>query len=276
MPAHVFVQLGMWPEAIASDEAAAAAADAKTARDGLPVTAQDFHPLSWLVYEYAQAGRFADAHRALGRLREPAEATKDARLLSLLATLRSRVAIEERNWTALPGPGFVNYDELFAVGFSAAHRGDVSLAERARIRLAEMAKTPRYAERRVLLEIMALQVGAVIRARGGDLDGAVALLADATEMERALPTSIGPPPLVKPAQEQYAEVLAEAGRYREAAVQFEGALERAPKRRLSLEGLERASNTAGRRSFGVWPVGAGVLAAVLALLAVRSRRHRPA
>src|SRR5919107_1791315 len=91
MPAHVFMQLGMWPEAIRSDEAAARAAEAKVAADKLPVTAQDFHPLSWLVYEYAQAGRFDDARRAVERVRQPAEATQDPRLLSLLATLRSRL-----------------------------------------------------------------------------------------------------------------------------------------------------------------------------------------
>ena len=275
MPAHVFVQLGMWPEAIASDEAAADAADAKVAKDGLPVTATDFHPLSWLVYEYTQAGRFDDARRALARLREPAESTQDPRLLSMLATLRSRVAIEAQAWHELPGPGFVNYDELFAVGFSAARRGETPLAERARIRLAEMAKSPRYAERRVILEIMALQVGAAIRLQGGDVDGALALLADATAAERALPSSIGPPPLIKPAQEQYAEALLQAGRSAEAAGQFGGALERAANRRLSVMGLEQAQTTASGVQGVPWPVYGGVLMVIVAIVVAR-RRLRPA
>lgn len=273
MPAHVFVQLGMWNQAIASDEAAAAAADAKTAQDGLPVTAHDFHPLSWLVYEYTQVGRFDEARRALERLRAPAESTRDPRLLSLLATLRSRIAVEERNWAAVPGPGFVNYDELFAVGFSAAHRGDGSLAERARLRLSELAASPRYAERRVLLEIMAMQIGAAIRAQGGDLEGALALLADATAAERALPQSIGPPPLIKPAQEQYGEALLDAGRFQEAVAQFDGALARAPGRRLSLAGRERAILGAPRGT-AFWTAGGAVLAAAVVLvIRVRLRRR---
>jgi tetratricopeptide (TPR) repeat protein len=270
----VFVQLGMWTEAIASDEAAAAAADAKIAKDRLPATAHDFHPLSWLVYEYTQAGRFDDARRALERLRKPAEATQDPRLLSLVATLRSRVAIEERNWHALPGPNFVNYDELFAVGFSAAQRGDLALAERARLRLAELAKQPRYAERRVLLEIMALQVGAVIRAKNGDTEGALALLGDATTAERALPASIGPPPLIKPAQEQYAEQLRDAGRLDEARVQFDGALERAPKRRLAVEGRNQLAAVSPAARMRAWPVGGGLLTVILVLIAIRFRRAR--
>jgi tetratricopeptide (TPR) repeat protein len=278
MPAHVFMQLGMWREAIESDEAAAAAADAKVKRDGLPVTAQDFHPLSWLVYEYTQAGRFDDARRALERIRVPAEETKDPRLLSMEATLRGRIAIEEQNWDAVRGPNFVNYEELFAIGFSAAHRGDTSLAERARVRLGEMAKLPRYADRRPLLEIMALQIGALLRVRSGDTDGGLALLADATRTERNLPAPIGPPPLIKPAQEQYAETLLTAGRFEEALAQFEGVLERTAGRRLALQGRQRAvaaSSPTTRRAWPVtraWPVGGGLITVILILLAVRRRQ----
>ena len=280
MPAHVFVQLGMWNEAIASDEAAAAAADEAVARRGVPVTAADFHPLSWLVYEYTQAGRFDDAKRAVQRLQTPAEATRDPRLLSMLATLRSRVAVEAGEWEAVRGPNFTNYDELFAVGLSAARRGDSGLAETARMRLAELARQPRYAARRALLEIMALQVGAAIRTTNGDRDGALTLLADAAAKERELPTAIGPPPLIKPAQEQYAELLLEAGRADEARAQFEGALSRARNRRLSVQGLARArahvsdppSATSQR---GVAAAG-GAAVLLIVVIAAWRRRTRPA
>jgi hypothetical protein len=191
----------------------------------------------------------------------------------MLGSLRSRVAVEAQAWTELPGPGFVNYDELFAVGFSAAQRGDTSLAERARIRLGEMAGTPRYAERRRILEIMAMQVGAAIRMKGGDADGALALLADATAAERALPASIGPPPLIKPAQEQYAEALLEAGRTAEARAQFEGALERAANRRLSVEGRARADAAASAAPRAAWPLGAGLVTVIVAVAVIRRRRR---
>jgi tetratricopeptide (TPR) repeat protein len=275
MPAHVFMQLGMWPEAIASDEAAAAAAAVKVATDDLPVTAQDFHPLSWLVYEYLQAGRDEDARRALEQLRGPAHATQDPRLLSLLGTLRTRVAVETRAWADMTNPNFVNYEELFGVAFGAAHRGDTALAERGRIRLSELAKQPRYAERRVLLEIMALQVGAVLRARTDDLEGALALLADATKAEQTLPAAIGPPALIKPAQEQYAELLLEAGRPEQAIAQFDGALARARNRRASLAGLDRARTAvsdAGGRAKKTVAGGAGGIMILLILLMARHRR----
>jgi tetratricopeptide (TPR) repeat protein len=275
MPAHVFMQLGMWQDAIASDEAAAAAAEAKVARDNLPVTAQDFHPLSWLVYEYLQAGRADDARRAVEKLRGPAQATQDPRLLSLHGTLRTRVAIETGAWNDFTNPNFVNYEELFGVAFSAAQRGDTSLAERGRIRLANLATEPRYAERRPLLNIMALQVGAVLRARSNDVEGALALLADASKMEQQLPSAIGPPALIKPAQEQYAELLLDAGRRGEAIAQFEGALARARNRRASLAGLERAraatSDANGRAKKTVAGGASGIMILLILLMARRRR-----
>jgi tetratricopeptide (TPR) repeat protein len=276
MPAHVFVQLGMWNEAIASDAAAHAAAEAKVAKDSLPVTATDFHPLTWLVYEYAQVERFADARRAIDRLQQPASATRDPRLLSLAATLRSRLAVEENKWDAVPGPSFVNYDELFVVGYGAAERGDGALAERARMRLQELSAQPRYETRRALLEIMALQVGAAIRARTNDVDGALSLLADAARREGALPPSIGPPALLKPAQEQYGEALLAAGRLDEALAQFEAALARAPGRRIATQMRERVavairSKQARTRA---WPIGGALVTAVMALVAIRRRRGR--
>jgi tetratricopeptide (TPR) repeat protein len=276
MPAHVFVQLGMWNEAIASDEAAHAAAEAKIAKDGLPVTATDFHPLSWLVYEYAQAERFADARRTIDRLQQAASSTRDPRLLSLAATLRARLALEEHNWDAVPGPSFVNYDELFAVGYSAAARGDTALADRARVRLQEMSTQPRYESRRAILEIMALQVGAAIRAHTNDNDGALALLADAARRDAALPASIGPPALLKPAQEQYGEALLAAGRLDESLAQFDAALARAPGRRISTQMRAKVVGAIRSRQARTraWPIGGGLLTAIIALVAIRRRRAR--
>ncbi len=221
-----------------------------------------------------RGGRWSRCRRQRTRRRIP-------RLLSLVATLRSRLAIEEGNWTALPGPDFVNYDELFAIAFSAARRGDTGLADRARIRLAALAAQPRYAARRALLDIMTLQIGAAIRARNGDVDGALALLAEAVGKERGLPRSIGPPALIKPAQEQHAEMLLEAGRPSEAIAQFEGALERARNRRLSREGLERARSAATSTATGselsgsVAGVAGGLMLLVVVFL-VRRGRARPA
>ena len=61
MPSHVFLPLGMWDEAAASDESSFAASMDRVKRLGLKIAQADFHSLSWLHYEYLQQGRFAKA-----------------------------------------------------------------------------------------------------------------------------------------------------------------------------------------------------------------------
>ena len=65
MPSHVFLPLGMWDEAVASDESAFAASVAFAKRKRLSASQYDFHALSWLQYEYLQQGRFAKAREAM-------------------------------------------------------------------------------------------------------------------------------------------------------------------------------------------------------------------
>jgi tetratricopeptide (TPR) repeat protein len=65
MPSHVFLPLGMWDEAAASDESAFAASVDLAKRKGLSAAQYDFHSLSWLQYEYLQQGRFTKAREAM-------------------------------------------------------------------------------------------------------------------------------------------------------------------------------------------------------------------
>jgi len=65
MPSHVFLPLGMWDDAAASDESAFAASVDRVKRLGLSMAQADFHSLSWLHYEYLQQGRFAKAREVI-------------------------------------------------------------------------------------------------------------------------------------------------------------------------------------------------------------------
>jgi hypothetical protein len=70
MPSHIFVQVGDWIEAAASNERAWAASRAWVARRGVPATELDFHSLEWLHYAYLQLGH----HRAATALVDSARA----------------------------------------------------------------------------------------------------------------------------------------------------------------------------------------------------------
>src|SRR5918912_2084668 len=65
MPSHIFLQLGMWPEAAASNESAWQASDAWMKRKNLPLSLRDYHSLHWLLYAYLQQGRYKKAEELL-------------------------------------------------------------------------------------------------------------------------------------------------------------------------------------------------------------------
>ena len=75
MPAHAFLQVGLWDEAAAADQASWNASIAWAKRRGLPITSRDYHSLTWLQYEWAQQGRFSKTKEAIAfvrvRLRRP-------------------------------------------------------------------------------------------------------------------------------------------------------------------------------------------------------------
>ena len=138
MPAHVFLQLGMWDEAAASDEASFRASDAWVKRKGLGAGMRDYHSLSWLVYESLQQGRFQKARESLDLIRPAIAETAAPRFKAILSDMRARYVVETRSFHELASAkDFGTTSELFAIGMSAARRGETSVAARA---LAELQK----------------------------------------------------------------------------------------------------------------------------------------
>ena len=73
MPSHIFVQLGMWQEAAASNvDAYKAAVDLNT-RMKLAEGREDFHTLSWLAYANTMLGRLDDAKKNVEQAKQAAD-----------------------------------------------------------------------------------------------------------------------------------------------------------------------------------------------------------
>jgi hypothetical protein len=70
MPSHIFVQLGIWDDAVASNERAWAASRAEVASRKLSNADLSFHSLQWLQYGYLQQGRYGKAHAIIDTARE--------------------------------------------------------------------------------------------------------------------------------------------------------------------------------------------------------------
>jgi len=246
MPAHIFVQLGLWAEAATSDEAAFAASDAWVRRKGLPLSMRSYHSLSWLQYSYLQQGRFRDAGDTVKTIEPVAQESNDPTLKAVAASMRARQAVETGAWEQMRGrTRFDNTEELFAIGMSAARLGDAATAETARQEIARRATARQAGDRRPLAAIMEIQLSALVTLAAGRPAQAAGVLGAAVEAERRLPPPLGPPALMKSSDELLGELLLEQGRARDAIAHFEAALDRYPNRPASILGLARALQASG-------------------------------
>ncbi|MEW6322951.1 MAG: tetratricopeptide repeat protein [Acidobacteriota bacterium] len=269
MPSHIFVQLGMWKEAAASNVDAYKAAVDLNVRMKLPEGREDFHTLSWLAYANTMLGRYDEARQNVAQAKAAADRNAGNRgIMNGYLGMRARYMSDTGQWEKLtPGgaaPGGTEHANMpgmpgmgggdasatwtYVVGVSAAKLGDLAAAEAAEAALKGLtAKAPggptSYAAKPHL--IREKQLGAVIRWAKGQKDDALAFAKEAAEVEKTMNAPSGPPEPIKPAFELYGELLLEAGRAKEAMAAFDEALLRTPKRTPSLLGLARAAAAAG-------------------------------
>ena len=282
MPAHTFLQVGLWDEASVSDEASWNASIAWAKRRGLPISSRDYHSLAWLQYEWTQQGRFSKTREAIAFVNEAmstsAKATVDQRqgtsgllqspqhagghgygeqseigrgsglaaLRNDRGSMRARYIIEGERWSEMKGQStFDNIEELFALGLSA-----VNLADAARVQstIAEFrnASAPAQApELREQAEVMLREMEALDLFARGQHAAAFAMMDRAVALQARMPKPIGRPFPVKGADELYGELLFQAGRAKEAVVWFDRTLARTPNRSRAVLGLARAYRNAG-------------------------------
>jgi tetratricopeptide (TPR) repeat protein len=268
MPSHVFLPLGMWDEAVASDEASWNASMAWVKRTGRTADQRDFHSLSWLHYEYLQQGRFVKAREIEAIVRsaveQPARPASPNQagahhveseigrgygpmsLRNELASMRARDAIESRDFARLKGQGsFDNIDELFALGFAGVLLGDSARGKAAVEQLQAAGRTLPDRDAADVARIMASELTGVLQFVSGDRERGLAELRRAVEIEAARPRPIARPYPIKPAIELHGELLLASGDARAAMRQFSASLTRTPRRSASLYGLASAAGVAG-------------------------------
>ncbi len=266
MPAHTFVQLGLWDEAAATDRASWDASVQWAAARKLPHTMRDFHSLTWLHYAWTQLGRFKEAAGAMSlidealRVARPTDEIGGHRytdstigrgigpeaLRNDRGSMRARYVIESQRWAEMKGQGnFEGIDDLFALGMAAAKLGDRPRVEAAIEELRRAAAPNQPAELREQAQIMLHELQALHLMAQGRQPEAFAEMDRATTLQARMPKPIGRPFPVKGADELYGELLLEAGRARAAIEWFDKTLRRTPNRSRALLGLARAKAEAG-------------------------------
>ncbi len=279
MPSHIFLQLGMWPEAAASNEASWAASDEWVKQKNLSIGERDYHSLHWLMYVYLQQGRSDKAKELLTLMQEslaqfPKDDPRDLMFGTFThASMAATFVVETEQWDAAdqllppakageakaqtgstnPYQAYVvvaQIPAIFARGLAAAAKGlpegQKSMTELRAIReKASGAKEPFITEIVRMTEIQELEIEAMAAAAKNDFDGAIRIMRNATALEEAMPPPPGPPPVIKPAHELFGEILLRAGRPKEAVEQFATSLGRHPNRARSLLGAARATARSG-------------------------------
>ncbi|MGH8772318.1 MAG: hypothetical protein ACREV2_14250, partial [Burkholderiales bacterium] len=280
MPSHIFLQLGMWPEAAASNEASWAASDEWMKQKNLPISKRDYHSLHWLMYVSLQQGRYDKAKELLTLMRDsltqfPKDDPRNLMFGTFThAAMAATFVAETAAWDAAdqllpqaeageakPQPGgapnpyqayvvVAQTPAIFARGLAAAAKGSPeaqqSIAALRAIReKASGTKEPFIAEILRLTEVQELEIEATAAVAKNNFDEAIRMMRKATALEEATPPPPGPPPVIKPAHELFGEILLRAGRPKEAVEQFATSLRRHPNRAHSLLGAAHAAAKSG-------------------------------
>jgi tetratricopeptide (TPR) repeat protein len=276
MPSHIFLQLGMWPEAAASNEAAWESSDAWMKRKNLSLSVRDYHSLHWLLYVYLQQGRYDDAEKLLNLMKKVmAESTYDNKLRpgyyeNNYANMAAAFIVETERWNLatelFPENKPANTSEQATMaGSHGSHNASgnayatmrtssasVTLPFFIRGLAAAMTGAPvepsiaglqaaRGSSSSTTSTILELEIVALTASMKKDHAKAIELMKQATSLEESMSAPSGPPGLIKPSHELFGEILLRAGKPAEALDQFKIALQRQPNRARSLLGVSQAT-----------------------------------
>ena len=267
MPSHIFLQLGMWPEAAASNESAWEASDAWMKRKNLSLSVRDYHSLHWLLYAYLQQGRYRQAEQLLSLMKKVmSESTYDNKLRpdyyeNNYASMAAAFVVETERWELanqlFPSDQPANTSEQTSGNGHAGHTPSATdntvRYPRASRNLPPFIRALSAAVRGSDVNyeptgIRGFEVAALNASLKGDHAKAIELMQKATAEEEQLSPPSGPPILIKPTHELFGEILLRAGKPAEAAAQFKTSLLRQPNRARSLLGAARAAAKAGNQA----------------------------
>lgn len=258
MPSHIFTRLGMWEWALGSNIDSTRSAAEYTHRAHLAGHYDEgLHSIDYLMYAMLQTGRDSDAAKLLADLRKIDKASDDNfKVAFTYASSPARYALERRQWKEasevelapkdFPWKDFPWAQSIvhFTRGVGAARNGDLEKAEseletlRALQEKLSPATLPYWREQ-VQVQIDSLQSWIFFGRK--DVGGALAAASAAADREDAVDKHPVTPGEIAPSRELYAQMLLDAGRPKEALVQFKAVLSRAPNRLNALVGAAQAA-----------------------------------
>jgi flagellar biosynthesis regulator FlbT len=253
MPTHIFIQHGMWDEVSAWNDSAFNAG-LELWKDG-DSTGDMNHSSDWGQYGDLQLGDLEKSERWIKRGQSVLDnAPSSARAAGTVKTMRARHIIESRQWQLQPLTDDLNASELLALGLSAAHLGDLAVANQVVARLDTLlAASPDSGQIKLVhheVAALTLHKESMQQAMVDDAkrQQAIELMQEAMTLRESQRAPNGAATPLKPVHELAAEMLLEMGMHDEAAELFGTSLQRLKNRPWSLLGAARSHKNLGEQA----------------------------
>jgi len=267
MPSHIYIALGLWDEVIRSNIDSWEASVARKDKKNLDNNAYNYHALNWLMYGYLQLGQYEKAKNLVVNMIDYCTELDAKRARSYLIMMKGAYLIESDDWDKKIIKDTFSFDDLNVQAQAVKHytlaMADIqSESNNIDTYIDAIEESVKNAANEVLMRSTSTCSGNFInnttsqldidRARviqmelkgykewnKNNLEEADKWFKEATELEFNTSFQYGPPDIVKPSSELYAEFLEETGNLKEARKYYKRTLERAPKRKISQDGYNR-------------------------------------
>ncbi|OIQ28293.1 MAG: hypothetical protein BM564_09480 [Bacteroidetes bacterium MedPE-SWsnd-G2] len=270
MPSHIYVALGMWDKVISSNIDSYEASVTRMNKKELDDDARGYHAFHWLQYGYLQESQFDKAEQMVYDMQKYTKQTTSKRSRVHLVFLKGTYLVESGNWNSeianvetdvsdlnigIKGQNsFINGMLAFQEGKTDSLTSIISKLEKEIQKSALVVDNldkgfavcasvnrglPKKSDVQQA-EAMLMQLKAMEQWSTGDITKTEMFLKQSTEIENSLSFSYGPPFIQKPTSELYADWLLLQNRPAEALKYYNLTLEKATKRRLTLEGIEKS------------------------------------
>jgi tetratricopeptide (TPR) repeat protein len=253
MPSHIFIHVGEWADAAATNRRSAESAMKAKEPDAAA------HAMDYAAYAYLQVARDSEARKVTDEVLgyqgfNPAIFTGTY----AAAAMPARYALERADWRAAaalqPRPDkfpFTMAMTHFARALGAARSGDASAAQAdvARLEaLGEQLKEAKNAYWAGEVEAMRLTAAAWLALAQGQKDAALETMRRAADLEDKREKHIVTPARLLPARELLGDMLLELKRPADALKEYEAAQRREPNRLRGYYGAGLAASQAGQQA----------------------------
>ena len=251
MTSHIYISLGLWDDMIAANVTALNVESNKTVGEGAR-SREAWHHRYWLHYGRLQQGRFEDAKVMLQKALERIKNHPLPREPAYYGAMFARYLIDTEKWNEaenLLAPADVDIPTPhynFARAYSAVKLGQLDEARQLMADLRPGGEgNPEIKLVPEEIEILKLEIGALLALAEGDDEKALDLAQQAVKQQANMPFRYGPPRISKPTAELLGDVLTQIGHDEQASLAYQDQLTRSQRRTNSLLGLARATARTG-------------------------------